>query len=211
MKKIGIIPAVYFCVMIAVNNFTAINKAVADLPGAVTHPVLLEQVQVSLQSGDTLSTDADTSAEILFLNNSRLKVPPQTEVIFTNKESGEQQSHTRIELNKGSVFLELHENEKTSVELITQNTVAMMQTGKLGAASSGFYWIEEGSVDVMAVESGQAARIHAGMFAQISEEGADILTGQLASQEIRRLNSEMEPVAVSTQELKFFYSPDDNQ
>ena len=79
-------------------------------------------------------------------------------------------------------------NRGNEIEVTTSSTVATVKGTAFGAQSSGYYWVEEGEVEVMALQSGQAVTVVPGMFAQIDETGADMITGQLSDNELGQLS-----------------------
>lgn len=169
----------------------------------------IRQVQVPLYSGDTLTTGGSLYAEVMFLNQSRIKVAPYTQLVLTTEKNRGKKVRIQIEIKKGSLYLELNKQENIPVELITATTVATVENGKTGAASTGFYWVEDGSLEIVAIESGQDIQIHEGMFAQISEEGNDILTGQLVHRQINQLHNQVELASAENGILRFFYHLDE--
>lgn len=151
------------------------------------------QTGTSLFSGDTLTTDDNGYALVIFMDQSLAKVKPNSQLIVRGEIDRNKNANTRIDLGRGAMFLNINRRDENSeFEVITTTTVASVKGTVFGAQASGFYWVEEGEIEVMALQSGQLVTIRDGMFAQIDESGTDLITGQLSANEINQLNSEYE-------------------
>ena len=144
----------------------------------------------SLFSGDTLSTDENGYALVLFMDQSVVTVRPLSQLIIRGEIDRNQTARTRIDLNRGGVFMNVNRRGDNEFEVTTSSTVATVKGTTFGAQSGGYYWVEEGEVEVMALQSGQAVSVLSGMFAQVDETGTDIITGQLSDNELEQLGRE---------------------
>lgn len=150
----------------------------------------LIETGTSLFSGDTLTTDENGYALVLFMDQSIVKVQPNSQLVVRGEIDRNQSASTRIDLGRGGIFLNVNRRENNEFEIITTTTVASVKGTTFGAQSAGFYWVEEGEIEVTALQSGQQLSVTEGMFAQIDESGMDLVTGQLSSNEIEQLGSE---------------------
>jgi hypothetical protein len=141
-------------------------------------------------SGDTLKTDEEGYALVMFLDQSVVKVCPLSELIIRGEMGRNQNENIRIELNRGGIFLNVNPQGSNEFEITTASTIATVKGTSFGAISNGYFWVEQGVLEVMALQSGQTISVRKGMFAQVDESGTDITTGQLSEKEISRLNSE---------------------
>lgn len=144
----------------------------------------------SLFSGDTLTTDENGYALVMFLDQSVAKVRPRSQLIIRGEIDRQQNANTRIDLGRGGIFLNVNRSINNEFEVTTSNTVATVKGTTFGAASNGYYWVEEGEVEVMALQSGQSITLMESMFAQVDGAGANITTGRLSPDELTRLGAE---------------------
>lgn len=143
-----------------------------------------------LFSGDTLTTDDNGFALVLFMDQSTARVRPGSQLIIRGSIDRRQNSNTRIDIERGELFMEVIRRGNNDFEVATGSTVASVKGTKFGAKETGYFWVEEGEVEVLALLTGEMASITDGMFAQVSEDGSDITTGQLTEEELSNLNSE---------------------
>ena len=141
-----------------------------------------------LISGDTLSTDSNGYTVVQLTDQSTVTVRPLSRLIIHGEIDRNQTARIRIDLNRGGVYMNVKRNRGNEIEVTTSSTVATVKGTAFGAQSSGYYWVEEGEVEVMALQSGQAVTVVPGMFAQIDETGADMITGQLSDNELGQLS-----------------------
>jgi len=159
-----------------------------DVTGAARDTLV--ETGTSLFSGDTLTTDENGYALVMFLDRSVAKVRPRSQLIIRGEIDRNQNANTRIDLSRGGVFLNVNRRGSNEFEVMTSTTVASVKGTSFGALSEGYYWVETGEVEVMALRSGQAVSVSEGMFAQADESGSDITTGQLSASELERLGRE---------------------
>ncbi|MEX1011037.1 MAG: FecR family protein [Balneolaceae bacterium] len=161
------------------------------IPNAVITNVDQELVEVgkSLFSGDTLVTDEEGFAMILFMDQSVTRVRPESQLIVRGEVNRDRSATTRIDVNAGEIFMNVNRQANSDVEVGTASSVASVKGTTFGARSSGYYWVEEGEVEVMALESGQMVTITENMFAQVNEDGTEVTSGAITEEEKRELGS----------------------
>jgi hypothetical protein len=159
---------------------------VVNLTGVAKDTVL--ETGTSFFSGDTLTTDENDYALVLFMDQSTVRVQPQSQLIIRGQIDRNKNANARIDLGKGGIFLDIDRRENSEFEVMTGTTIALLKGASFGAHSSGFYWVKDGEIEVMALQTGQQVSVREGMFAQIDEIGADIITGQLSSSEMTQLS-----------------------
>lgn len=150
---------------------------------------LSENIGERLYTGDSLKTDEKGFALVLFMDNSVAKVKPnsllivQGEVGVTSKES-----NTRINLDQGEIFLNVQPQGNNDFEVATSRSLASVKGTDFGSKSDGYVWVEEGQVDVTALNSGQTVSLFEKMFAQVDENGNNVDSGTLSDDELNELN-----------------------
>ncbi|MGF1670301.1 MAG: FecR domain-containing protein [Balneolaceae bacterium] len=140
-----------------------------------------------LFNGDTLRTDENGYALIVFMDRSTAKVRPKSQVIVRGEIDRDRNSSSRLNLNIGEMFLEIEKRPNNELEVSTTTTVASVKGTKFGARHTGYFWVEEGEVEVTAIESGETVTITSGMFARIGDDGIDLISGNLSDEEIAEL------------------------
>ncbi|PKD43113.1 FecR family protein [Rhodohalobacter barkolensis] len=160
----------------------------------------------SLFSGDTLTTDEKGYALVTFMDQSVVKVCPLSELIIRGEMDRNQNENIRIDLNRGGVFLNVNRQVSSEFEITTASTMATVKGTSFGVISNGYYWVEQGMLEVMALQSGQTISVRKGMFAQVDESGTDITTGQLSEKELGRLNSQYNALDESLIQRRLIFS-----
>ncbi|MEX2345754.1 MAG: FecR family protein [Balneolaceae bacterium] len=145
------------------------------------------EIGTTLFDGDTLFTDADGYALVMFMDQSITRVRPESQLVIRGSVNADQSTFTRIDVNEGEVFLNVNRQGNSNVEVSTTRSVASVKGTEFGARSTGFYWVEEGEVEVTARESGEVASLTERMFAQVSLDGMDIETGILTEAQLNNL------------------------
>ncbi len=140
-----------------------------------------------LFSGDTLRTDENGYALVVFMDKSTAKVRPQSQMIVRGEIDRNQNSRSRINLNDGEIFLEVEKRPNNELEVITSTTVASVKGTRFGATHTGYFWVEEGEVEVTLIESGETVTITDGMFSRIDDDETSLVTGELSDGEIAEL------------------------
>ncbi|MCH2449932.1 MAG: FecR family protein [Gracilimonas sp.] len=151
---------------------------------------LSENIGEKLFTGDSLSTDEEGFALVLFMDRSVAKVKPNS-ILIINGEVGvtNKQSNTRIDLEQGEIFLNVEPQGANDFEVATSRSLASVKGTDFGSKSDGYVWVENGQVDVTALNSGQTISLFEKMFAQVDEEGNNIDSGTLSDEELNELNT----------------------
>jgi len=148
------------------------------------------KVGTSLFSGDTLQTNQDGYAMILFMDESITRVRPESQLIIRGEVRNDRSSSSIIHVETGEIFMNVNPDAGSDVEIGTHNSVAAVKGTIFGSRSTGYYWVEEGEIEVGARESGALVTITAGMYAKVDEDGNEIETGTLSSEEIAELSDD---------------------
>ena len=143
-----------------------------------------------LFSGDTLRTDENGYALVVFMDRSTAKVRPQSQMIVRGEIDRQQNSSSIINLTNGELFLEVDKRPNNEIDVATSTSVASVKGTKFGARFDGYFWVEEGTVEVRVIETGETVTLTAGMFAQVNEDGTEVETGSLSDGDLNRLASD---------------------
>ena len=150
---------------------------------------LTENIGEQLFSGDTLSTDKNGYALVIFTDNSIAKVKPESMLIVNGQEYADSKiSDRRINLEQGEIKLEVEPVGSGSFEVATSRSVASVKGTKFGNKAYGYIWVDEGQVDVTALNSGQTVSLFEKMFAEVDENGNNINSGTLTDNQLGQLN-----------------------
>lgn len=148
------------------------------------------KVGTSLFSGDTLQTNQDGYAMVLFMDESVTRVRPESQLVIQGEIRRDRSASSNIRVETGEIFMNVNPNAGSDVEIGTHNSVAAVKGTIFGSRSTGYYWVEEGEIEVMARESGTAVTVTGGMYAQVDEDGEEIETGTLSEEEIAGLSDD---------------------
>ncbi|MEX2477701.1 MAG: FecR family protein [Gracilimonas sp.] len=150
---------------------------------------LSENIGERLFSGDSLSTNDEGFALVLFMDRSVAKVKPNS-LLIINGEVGvtSKASNTRIDIKDGEIFLNVEPQGNNDFEVATSRSLASVKGTDFGSNSEGYVWVENGQVDVTALNSGQTISLFEKMFAQVDEDGNEIDSGTLTDEELSGLN-----------------------
>ena len=141
-----------------------------------------------LFSGDTLSTNEDGYALVVFMDNSIAKVKPESMLIVEGESLADSKISTRkINLETGEIFLEVEPVGSGTFEVATSRSLASVKGTRFGTKAFGYVWVEEGQVDVTATNSGQTVSLFERMFAEVDENGNSIQSGTLTDEELNNL------------------------
>jgi hypothetical protein len=147
----------------------------------------LREAGTPLKSGEPLVTGQLEYAIVHFRNESIAFIRPGSRLFISGEEGRDMEVSIRIDLHHGGLFLKLNGNNKSEFEITTSSSVIYTKNALFEVLASGFYWVDEGEIEVMALNSGQMVRLRAGMFAQTDEDGLDIITGQLTETALNQL------------------------
>lgn len=149
---------------------------------------LTENVGEQLFNGDTLSTNKDGYALVIFMDNSIAKVKPESMLIVQGESLASSKiSDRRISLENGEIFMEVEPLGSGTFEVATSRSLASVKGTKFGTKAYGFIWVEEGQVDVTATNSGQTVSLFEKMFAEVDNSGNNINSGTLTDNELNDL------------------------
>lgn len=150
---------------------------------------LSENVGEKLFNGDSLLTNEDGFALVFFMDRSIAKVKPNS-MLIVNGQVGitSKVSNTRINLKRGEIFLEVAPQGANDFEVATSRSLASVKGTQFGSKSDGYIWVQEGQVDVTALNSGQTVSLFEKMFAKVDDQGNEIDSGTLSTDELDGLN-----------------------
>ncbi len=164
------------------------NVELASIDRETFNLNLEENIGEQLFNGDTLSTDEDGYALVIFMDNSIAKVKPTSQLIVRGQEQPNSRNTTRrIDLDEGEIFLEVEPQGSGSFEVSTSRSLASVKGTRFGSTALGYVWVEEGQVDVTATNSGETVSLFQQMYAEVDETGNSIESGTLTEDEIENL------------------------
>ena len=138
-----------------------------------------------LFDGDTLRTDSEGYALVVFMDKSIAKVKPQSLLIVRGEtERTSKRTNTRIDLSLGEIFLNVEPQGNNDFEVSTSRSLASVKGTEFGSNSDGYVWVKEGQVDVTALQSGETVSLFEKMYAQVNEGANEIESGTLSDDEI---------------------------
>ena len=155
-----------------------------------------------LFDSDTLQTGSGGYAAVQFMDNSLIKVKPNSLLILNGEVKDKNSTASRIALEVGEIFLNVKER-RSDFEVATSQSVAVVQGTEFGASSdksgSNRYWVASGTVEVTALRSGESVSLSDGMFGEVSSDGSSITSGYLSEEELNNLVKEYEKLDQNTQ------------
>lgn len=138
-----------------------------------------------LFDGDSLATNEEGFALVVFMDASVAKVKPSSLLILNGSvATASKAMNTRINLKNGEIFLNVEPQGGNDFEVATSRSLASVQGTDFGSRFDGFVWVEEGQVDVTALNSGQTVSLFEQMYAQVDEQGNNVESGTLSQEEI---------------------------
>jgi hypothetical protein len=150
---------------------------------------LSENLGEKLFNGDSLLTNEEGFALVFFMDRSIAKVKPNSMLIVNGKVGVTSKvSNTRINLKRGEIFLDVAPQGSNDFEVATSRSLASVKGTQFGSKSDGYFWVQEGQVDVTALTSGQTVSLFEKMFAKVDDQGNEIESGTLSSDELAGLN-----------------------
>ena len=150
---------------------------------------LTQNLGERLFNGDTLSTDKDGYALVVFMDNTVAKVKPESMLIVQGESLADSKiSNRRISLENGEVFMEVEPLGSGTFEVATSRSLASVKGTRFGTRAYGYVWVQEGQVDVTATNSGQTVSLFEKMFASIDNTGSTIQSGTLTDEELSNLD-----------------------
>ncbi|WP_428235417.1 FecR domain-containing protein [Gracilimonas sp.] len=141
-----------------------------------------------LFDGDSLTTNEEGFALVVFMDASVAKVKPSSLLILNGSvATASKAMNTRINLKNGEIFLNVEPQGGNDFEVATSRSLASVQGTDFGSRFDGFVWVEEGQVDVTALNSGQTVSLFEQMYAQVDEQGNSVESGTLTPEELNDL------------------------
>lgn len=148
-----------------------------------------------LFDGDTLETKKDGFALVSFMDKSRAKVKPNSLLIVRGDRQLTRKVFTsRIDLTKGELFLNVAPQGALNFEVATDKSVASVKGTAFGTRSDGYYWVEEGEVEVTALNSGQIETVLAREYVKVDADGNVIEKGTLTQQQVDDLSGQFKVI-----------------
>lgn len=153
---------------------------------------LTQDLGENLYSGDTLSTNEDGYALVLFTADGTVaKVKPESMLIVSGETLADSKiSKRRIDMEKGEARFEVEPIGSGTFEVATSRSVASVKGTDFGTKAYGYIWVNEGQVDVTALNSGQTISLYEQMYAQVDEGGNNIQSGTLSEGDKKGLNED---------------------
>jgi hypothetical protein len=142
-----------------------------------------------LFSGDTLSTNKNGFALVQFIDKSIAKIKPNSQLIIQGEVEGKNNSSTRINVESGALFLNVTKRSTTNFEVATNSSVASVKGTQFGATEDSYYYVLEGTVELLANSSGETVTLTDRMFGQVNDDGT-IDTGELTDEEVEEYTDE---------------------
>ncbi|MFB6274127.1 MAG: FecR domain-containing protein [Salinibacter sp.] len=165
-----------------------------------------------LYDGDTLATGENGYAAVQFMDKSLAKVKPNSVLIANGSVDDDTRSmSTRILLNAGEVLMNVNDAGRSDFEVATSSSVATVKgtefISSVSPTGQSTHYVFEGTVSVLATESGQTKEIGSGMYARVDAEGETITTGQMDKDEQKKRRKEFnkmeEKMQPKTLKLRF--------
>lgn len=168
----------------------------ANAQGNTYSLVLEENTGEKMYSGDTLSTAETGYALVLFSNDrSVAKVKPESMLIIRGETLADSKiTDRRIDLNRGEIQLQMEDQGAATFEVSTSRSLASVKGTVFGNNANGFVWVQEGQVDLTALNSGQTISLFQQQFGQVDADGNSIESGTLTADELNDLSGDYENI-----------------
>lgn len=171
-----------------------------------------------LYDGDTLATGESGYAAVQFMDNSLAKVKPSSLLLINGSvDNNTKSTSTRILLNAGEIMMNVQEQNRSDFEVATSTSVATVKGTEFGSSveqeGGSFHFVLEGSIEVMAQQSNQVETITSGQFARVSENGQQIETGDLETEDLNKRRKEFDQFdeKMEPKKLRFEFRGDDGE
>lgn len=149
------------------------------------------EIGKALFSGDTLRTDDQGFAMILFVDESVARMKPNSQMIIRGQLSGDRSYNLRTEilLLLGGALFDVNKQSGSEFEISTGVTVGSVKGTRFGVNSDHFIWVEEGEVEASVASTGESFTLKEAMFIRIEDDGA-VASGELTPEELAALSQE---------------------
>jgi len=149
------------------------------------------EIGKALFSGDTLRTDNQGFAMILFVDESIARMKPNSQMIIRGQLSEDRSYNLRTEilLLLGGALFDVKKQDGSEFEISTGVTVGSVKGTRFGVNSDHFMWVEEGEVEASIASTGETFTLKEAMYIRIEEDGA-VASGELTPEELAALSEE---------------------
>lgn len=141
-----------------------------------------------LFSGDTLKTGPEGYAAVQFMDNSLVKVKPNSILSLMGEVRGKDNTASRLAVQVGEIFLNVTKRE-SDFEVQSTNTVAAVKGTRFSFSmkedGSVVVLVTEGKVEVSARSSGKKSLVNPGQKAEVSTNGKEIETSKATPEEMK--------------------------
>ncbi|MCH8496075.1 MAG: FecR family protein [Balneolales bacterium] len=157
-------------------------------------PVWVEaRVAHELYDRDTLRTESDGYAVVQLVDNSLVRVRPNSMLIIRGDVNDRGGLNSRIDVENGSINLNVS-GRQSEYEVGTQTAVAAVKGTQFSTTinpdGTSTFICFSGEVEVTAMESGQTVSLNQRRRAVVEADGQRIRTQRVSRREIRRLERE---------------------
>lgn len=154
-----------------------------------------------LFSGDTLKTGPEGYAAVQFMDNSLVKVKPNSILSLMGEVRGKDNTASRLAVQVGEIFLNVTKRE-SDFEVQSTNTVAAVKGTKFSFSmkedGTVVVLVTEGNVEVSARASGKKTVLNAGQKANVSTDGKDVKKSTATPEEMKEAKKEEEQTLPDT-------------
>lgn len=170
------------------NEVGNIVRFIPDVTVFNTEIDSIIEVDQSVFNGDTLFTNTNGFAMLLFKDESITKITPNSELVISSELNGDRTTNlnTVIELTNGALFFDIQPQQNREFQVVTSRTVASVKGTRFGINSDNLIWMEEGEVEATVRETGESFTISDSMYFEVDEEG-QVESGTLSVEELEEL------------------------
>jgi predicted secreted protein len=163
-----------------------------------------------LFNSDSLRTASAGFAAVQFMDNSIVKIKPNSILALNGEVRGKDDTSTRLAMEVGEVFLQITK-QKSQFEVATPSAVAAVKGTEFGTnvgedGSSDIY-VFEGIVQVTPNNGkGNGKDLTAGMYGNVDSNGEGMNTGEMSDEERKKLRKSFDnegETEIKTLKLKF--------
>lgn len=188
----------------------------------VKHAKATEWVQSEvgqpLFNNDTLKTGEDGFAVLHFMDNSVVKVKPNSEIVVKGEVTDKNNTAFRLVVNTGGIFINVTKRltGQSVFEVKTPTGVASVLGTSFETKVSNMistYLVHSGLVSVAALNSGQTVQVNRGNKASIDEEGNSINIEEVSEEEMNNSMNDFDDLEddSSPKTLRFQFVNDEGQ